>query len=130
MQATFGQPDISLDLVTALDEGQIILVNLSTEGGQINDEDADTFATLFLSDLWAAAKSRGKKEREKMRPFYVYIDECQKFITPTITDKPRRQARGFGLHLTLANQYPKRLINAGPHGQAMYDSIIASTETR
>jgi hypothetical protein len=125
MKATFGQSDVSLDLLTALDEGQIILVNLSTEGGQISDENAKTFATLFLSDLWAAAKTRGKQERDKMRPFYVYIDECQKFITPTIADN-LDQARGFGLHLTLANQYPKRLINAGPHGQAMYDSIIAN----
>ncbi len=125
MQMTFGQPDVSLDLLSAMDEGKIILVNLSTEGGQIDEEDADTFATLLLSDLWSAAKARGKKERDAMQPFYVYIDECQKFITPTIADN-LDQARGFGLHLTLANQYPKRLINAGAHGQAMYDSIIAN----
>jgi hypothetical protein len=125
MKATFGQSDVSLDLLTALKEGQIILINLSTEGGQIGEEDANTFATLFLSDLWAAAQARGPEESEKVRPFYVYIDECQKFITPTIADN-LDQSRKFGLHLTLANQYPKRLINAGPHGQAMYDSIIAN----
>jgi hypothetical protein len=34
MKATFGQPDVSLDLLTALNEGAIILVNLSTEGGR------------------------------------------------------------------------------------------------
>ena len=125
MEATLGQLGPSLDLLTAIEEGHIILVNLSTEGGQIYKEDADTFATLLLTDLWAAAQIRGKKEREEMRPFYVYIDECQNFITPTIADN-LDQARGFGLHLTLANQYPKRLINAGPHGQAMYDSILAN----
>ena len=125
MEATFGQLGPSLDLLTAIEEGHIILVNLSTEGGQIYKEDADTFATLLLTDLWAAAQIRGKKEREEMRPFYVYIDECQNFITPTIADN-LDQARGFGLHLTLANQYPKRLINAGAHGQAMYDSILAN----
>jgi uncharacterized membrane protein YgcG len=129
MKATFGQPDISLDLHAALEEGQIILVNLSTEGGQIDEEDADTFATLLLTDLWTAAKSRGKKEREKMRPFYVYVDECQNFITPTIA-KNLDQARGFGLHLTLAHQFPSQLLNAGEHGKAMYDSILANAGTK
>ncbi len=129
MKATFGQPDVSLDLLTALEEGQIILVNLSTEGGRIDEEDADTFATLFLTDLWSAAKARGKQERSKTRPFYVYIDECQNFITPTIA-KNLDQARGFGLHLTLANQFPSQFLNAGPHGKAMYDSILANAGTK
>ena len=35
-----GQPDVSLDLLTALNEGQILLVNLSTERDQIDEEDA------------------------------------------------------------------------------------------
>ena len=129
MKATLGQPDVSLDLQTALDDGAIILVNLSTEGGQIDEEDADTFATLFLTDLWSAAKARGKQEGEKTRPFYVYIDECQNFITPTIA-KNLDQARGFGLHLTLANQYPSQFLNAGPNGKAMYDSILANAGTK
>jgi hypothetical protein len=51
MQATLGQPDKSLDLLAALNEGHIILCNLSTEGGKITRENADTFATLLLTDL-------------------------------------------------------------------------------
>jgi len=125
MEATYGQLGASLDLLTALKEGQIILVNLSTEGGQIHKEHARTFGTLLLTDLWAAAQVPGKKEREHIQPFYVYIDECQNFITPTIAED-LDQARGYGLQLTLANQFPKQLINAGPHGQAMYDSILAN----
>lgn len=127
MQATFGQPDVSLDLLSAIEEGAIILVDLSTQGGQIEEEDADTFATVFLTDLWSAAKSRGKKD--KLKPFYVYIDECQKFITPTIAQN-LDQARGFGLHLTLANQFPTQFLNAGPHGKAMYDSIMANATNK
>ena len=129
MKATFGQSDVSLDLLTALNEGAIILVNLSTEGGQIDEEDADTFATLLLTDLWSAAKARGKGERDKVRPFHVYIDECQNFITPTIA-KNLDQARGFGLQLTLANQFPRQFLNAGPNGKAMYDSILANAGTK
>ena len=125
MKATLGQPDKSLDLLAALNEGHIILCNLSTEGGGITREDADTFATLLLSDLWAVAGTRPKRERENMTPFYVYIDECQKFITPTIAEN-LDEARGYGLHLTLANQFPKKLKQSGPQGEAMYDSILAN----
>jgi hypothetical protein len=82
-----------------------------------------------LTDLWSAAKARGKQEREKTRPFYVYIDECQNFITPTIA-KNLDQARGFGLHLTLANQFPSQFLNEGPNGKAMYDSILANAGTK
>jgi RNA polymerase sigma factor (TIGR02999 family) len=56
---------------------------------------------------------------------YSNTSECQKFITPTIAEN-LDEARGFGLHLTLANQFPRKLLNAGKHGQAMYDSIIAN----
>lgn len=123
MRATLGQQGPSLDLLEALNKGQIILVNLSTEGGLIDQEDADTFATLVLADLWSAANIRGKEESENVKPFYVYIDECQKFITPTIAQN-LEEARGFGLHLTLANQYPSQFKNAGSSGQAMYDAIL------
>jgi hypothetical protein len=129
MRATLGQPDVSLDLGAALEEGQIVLVNLSTEGGLIDDEDADTIATLLLTDLWSAAKARGKAERGGVRLFHVYIDECQNFVTPTIA-KNLDQARGFGLHLTLANQFPSQFLNAGLHGKAMYDSILANAGTK
>lgn len=99
----FGQNGASLDLGKALEEGSIIIVNLSTEGAKLSEEDASLFATLLLSDLWTAAKERGKgTDRSKVKPFYVYIDELQNFVTPTIA-KNLDQASGFGLNLILAN---------------------------
>lgn len=129
MRAMLGQPHKSLDLLEAMETGKIILCNLSTEGGHISEEDTDTFGTLLLSDLWTAASSRPKRERENAKPFYVYIDECQKFITPTIANN-LDQARGFGLYLTLANQYPRKLLISGVHGEAMYHSIITNAENK
>ena len=43
-----------------------------------------------------------------MKPFYVYIDEFQKFVTPTIAEN-FDEAAGFGLHLTLAKLYEHQL---------------------
>ena len=62
MRATLGQSDVSLDLGQALSEGQILLVSIATEGGKIDEEDASTLGSLLLSDLWMAAKARGKRD--------------------------------------------------------------------
>jgi Type IV secretion-system coupling protein DNA-binding domain len=128
LRATFGQPDISLDLGAALEQGHIILVSLATEGGTVSPEDADTFATLMLADLWTAAKERGKLEGVK--PFYLVCDEFQRFVSPTISAN-LDESRGFGLHVTLAHQFPSQLVNASrEHGQGLYESVMENTRTK
>jgi len=130
LRLMFGQSDASLDLGKALNEGSIIIVNLSTEGARVSEEDAALFATLLLSDLWTAAKERGKgTDAKQVKPFYVYIDEFQNFITPTIA-KNLDQARGFGLHLTLANQFPRQILHAGANGAQVYDSVMANARSK
>ena len=130
LRLMFGQSGASLDLGKALEEGSIILVNLSTEGAQVSEEDASLFATLLLSDLWTAAKERGKgTDGNEVKPFYVYIDEFQNFVTPTIA-KNLDQARGFGLHLTLANQFPRQILHTGANGPQVYDSVMANARSK
>ncbi|MGH9197324.1 MAG: type IV secretory system conjugative DNA transfer family protein, partial [Acidimicrobiia bacterium] len=127
--AIFGQTHVSLDLSAALHEGHIILVSLATEVGKISREDANTFATLLLADLWTAGKERGKDKRGA-KPFYVYLDEFQRFVSPTIAEN-LDEARGFGLHLTLAHQYPSQLIEASQeHGQRLYESILENARNK
>jgi hypothetical protein len=130
LRLMFGQNGASLDLGKAIEEGQIIIANLSTEGARVSEEDASLFATLLLSDLWTAAKERGKgMEEGDMKPFYVYVDEFQNFITPTIA-KNLDQSRGFGLHLTLANQFPRQILHAGANGAQVYDSVMANARSK
>jgi len=123
----FGQPTVSLDLGRALEEGQIIIVSLATERGKVSKENAELFATLLLSDLWTAALERGKRDRVK--PFYVYLDEFQQFVTPTIAEN-LDEARGFGLHLTLAHQFPNQLLDRGENGRRVYNSIMENASSK
>lgn len=127
LRTIFGIPEVSLDLGQAIDEGAIILVSLAREGARVSGEDANLFATLLLNDLWTAAQERGK--RTGVKPFHVYLDEFQKFVTPTIAEN-LDQPRGFGLHLTLAHQYPNQLLNAGPHGKRIYDSVMEDARSK
>jgi Type IV secretion-system coupling protein DNA-binding domain len=121
LRSIFGIPEVSLDLGRALEEGSIILVSLATERGKVSKENAELFATLLLSDLWTAAQERGK--RDGVKPFYVYLDEFQRFVTPTISDN-LDEARGFGLHLTMAHQFPNQLLDRGENGKRVYNSIM------
>jgi hypothetical protein len=127
MRAIMGQPGVSLDLRSALDDGAIILVSLAKEKGNVSKENARLFGTLLLTDLWIAAQHRGK--RKGVKPFYVYLDEFQRFVTPTISEN-LDEARGFGLHLTMAHQFPNQLINAGPDGKRLYDSVMENATTK
>jgi type IV secretory system conjugative DNA transfer VirD4/TraG family protein len=128
LRAAFGQTEVSFDFGQALSEGAIVLVSLATQGGVVSQENARTFATLMLADLWTAAKERGKVSDPK--PFYLYIDEFQRFVTPTIAEN-LDEARGFGLHLTLAHQYPSQLIEASrEYGQRLYESVMENARSK
>jgi hypothetical protein len=128
LRAAFGQTEVSFDFGQAFREGSIVLVSLATERGTVSQENARTFATLMLADLWTVAKERGKGSDPK--PFYLYIDEFQRFVAPTIAEN-LDEARGFGLHLTLAHQYPSQLIEASrEYGQRLYESVMENARSK
>jgi hypothetical protein len=127
LRAIFGQSDVSLDLGRALDEGQIILVSLARNGGHLSRENADLFATLLLADLQVAADERGKGEHVK--PFYVFVDEFWRFLTPTMADN-LAEARGFGIAMTMATQHPRQILNSGRFGPRIYDEVMENARSK
>jgi len=122
-----GQPEVSLDLRRALDEGWIILISLATEGGKVSRQDADLFGSMFLTDLWTAAQERGK--RRDLRPCRVYVDEFQSFISPTIAEN-LDQSRGFGLSWTMAHQFPMQLLDRGDYGKQLWHSVVENASSK
>jgi len=126
IQLMTGMLGASLDLGQAIAEGWIILVNASQEGGMVNETVASTFTTMLLTDLWQAAQSRGKpKDGKNALPFYVYIDEFQNCLNPAIATQ-LAQARGMGLHLTLAHQFPSQLTSKGPVGEQIHHAVLGT----
>jgi hypothetical protein len=91
-------------------------------------QDADTLGTLLLTDLWAAARERGKN-KPNQKPFYVFVDEFQRFITPDIAES-LAEARGFGLHITAANQFPGQLLDEGDAGKKLYKGIMENARSK
>lgn len=126
-----SQTGPSFDFLEAMENGAIVLVNLASKGNQISEADGQAMATVLLADAWSAAKERGKTKirGQSPKPFYLYLDEFQHFITPTIA-KNLDEARGFGLHLTLAHQFPSQLSGEGPRGKRLLDSVINNVSSK
>jgi hypothetical protein len=97
-----GQPKSSLNLRQIMDEGKILIVNLSQ--GLVGEDNANVLGALMVTKIQLAAMSRANVALADRRPFYLYVDEFQNFATDTFA-VILSEARKYGLYLTVANQY-------------------------
>lgn len=98
-----GQPKSSFNIRKIMDEGKILIVNLSR--GIIGEDNAALLGSMFVTKIQLAAMSRADIPRmEDRTPFYLYVDEFQNFATDSFA-VILSEARKFGLCLTVANQY-------------------------
>lgn len=96
-----AQRDSRLDLRQAMDEGKVILARLSQ--GAIGEENAYLLGTLLVAKFQQLAISRQELDASERRPFYLYLDEFQNFVTPSM-EAILSGARKYGLGLILAHQ--------------------------
>jgi hypothetical protein len=98
-----GQPKSTFNIRKIMDEGKILIVNLSK--GLIGEDNAAILGAFMVTKVQLAAMSRSDIERiEDRRPFYLYVDEFQNFATDSFATI-LSEARKYGLNLTVANQY-------------------------
>ncbi|NTW62145.1 type IV secretory system conjugative DNA transfer family protein [Candidatus Saccharibacteria bacterium] len=98
-----GQPKSTFDIRQIMDEGKILVVNLSK--GLIGEDNASILGAFIVTKIQLAAMSRADIERvEDRRPFYLYVDEFQNFATDSFATI-LSEARKYGLNLAVANQY-------------------------
>ena len=98
-----GQPKSTFNVRKIMDEGKILVVNLSK--GLIGEDNAGILGAFLVTKIQLAAMSRSDiPEVENRRPFYLYVDEFQNFATDSFA-VILSEARKYGLNLTVANQY-------------------------
>ncbi len=102
----FGQPRTKLNLRKAMDEGKIILVNLSK--GRIWEDNANMIWSLLVTKFQIDAMSRADIPAHLRRDFYLYIDEFQNFASESFATI-LSEARKYKLSLIVANQYTAQL---------------------
>ncbi|MDK2898959.1 MAG: hypothetical protein PWQ10_146 [Patescibacteria group bacterium] len=98
-----GQPKSTFNIRQIMDEGKILIVNLSK--GLIGEDNAAILGAFLVTKIQLAAMSRSDITRiEDRRPFYLYVDEFQNFATDSFATI-LSEARKYGLNLAVANQY-------------------------
>lgn len=98
-----GQPKSTFNIREMMDEGKILIVNLSK--GLIGEDNAGILGSFLVTKIQLAAMSRSDIPNiEDRRPFYLYVDEFQNFATDSFATI-LSEARKYGLNLTVANQY-------------------------
>lgn len=107
MRPIIGQPKSSFNFRQAMDEGKILLVNLSK--GKIGDINAGLLGMVFTGKILMAALSRADTpDKSQRRDFNLYIDEFQNFTTDSIATI-LSEARKYALTLTMAHQFIAQL---------------------
>ena len=104
-----GQTKSSFDIRKIMDEGKILVVNLSK--GLIGEDNAAILGAFIVTKVQLAAMSRSDiPDVMDRRPFYLYVDEFQNFATDSFATI-LSEARKYGLNLTVANQYVAQMTD-------------------
>jgi hypothetical protein len=116
-----GQPKSTFNIRQIMDEGKILIVNLSK--GLIGEDNASILGSFFVTKIQLAAMSRSDiPDIKDRRPFYLYVDEFQNFATDSFATI-LSEARKYGLYLTVANQYISQM------NEAVRDAVFGNVGT-
>ncbi len=130
MRNIIGQPKSAFNIRQIMDDGKILLVNLSK--GRIGDVNAQLLGLIFVNKVNMAALSRADVPQDQRRRFYLYVDEFQNFVTDAFATI-LSEARKYELGLIMAHQYIGQLVGkTEEYGQAstkMRDAVFGNVGT-
>jgi hypothetical protein len=106
MRNIIGQTKSSINLRSVMDEGKILLVNLSK--GRTGELNSKLLGMIFVMKFQATAMSRAAIPEEHRRDFSLYVDEFQNFSTDSFATI-LSEARKYRLNLIVANQFITQL---------------------
>jgi hypothetical protein len=122
IRAMVSQSRNRLDFSAMMDTGKIFIAKLSQ--GQIGRDNAYLLGSLFVSKFQQAAMARQNQPEAQRRDFWMYIDEFDHFITPSMAEI-LTGARKYHVGMTLAHQDLTQL-----HRDHTVGSAVLSTHVR
>lgn len=102
MRPIIAQQESSINFRRVMDEGKILLVNLSK--GKIGEINARLLGMVIVGKILMAALSRVDQPQDARRDFSLYLDEFQNVTTTSIA-QILSEARKYRLILILAHQF-------------------------
>ena len=113
-----SQPESRFNFRTIMDEGMILLVNLSNLGSMVRE----ILGCFILSLLHLTALSRSSMPANKRKQFHIHCDEAHRFVTDSLEDLIA-ETRKYNVSLSLAHQYISQF------GQRKTDAISSVGST-
>ena len=120
MRNIIGQTKSAFNIREVMDEGKILLVNLSK--GKIGEANSYLLGMILVAKIQIAAFSRADIPEEKRKDFYLYVDEFQNFTTDNFKTI-LSEARKYHLNLAITNQYIAQLT------EPVRDAVIGNAGT-
>ncbi len=102
-----GQPRSTLNIPQIMNEGKILLVNVSK--GRIGEDNSALLGAMIITKIQLASMERVRIPEEDRRDFYMYVDEFQNFATDSFAGI-LSEARKYRLNLIVAHQYIGQLV--------------------
>jgi hypothetical protein len=117
------QPGRSFNFREAMDDGKILLFNLSD--GILGEQTSQMLGQLIVSKIQMAVFSRADTPARQRRPFFLYLDEFQTFTGTSQTAYSKLLSRGrkYSFGTVLANQ------NTGQLPSALLEDILGNVST-
>lgn len=106
MRAIVSQSGPSLDLRRVMDDGKVLVVNVSK--GRVGEDQSALLGALLVTAIQQAAMTRAEILESDRRDFCLYIDEFQNFVTSSF-ESILSEARKYRLNLTVSHQYLAQL---------------------
>lgn len=106
LEKVLTNPEKPINLRRIIDEGKILLVNLSK--GALGEDTSNLLGSLLISRFDLAALSRSNTAEEDRRDFTLYLDEFHNFTTQSLV-LMLSELRKYRLSLVLVNQYLTQL---------------------
>ena len=97
-----GQSKSTMDMRKIMDEGKILLVNISK--GRIGEDASRLLGALIITKIQLAAMSRVDIQERERKDFVLIVDEFQNFATASFANI-LSEARKYHLSLVVAHQY-------------------------
>lgn len=120
MRPIVAQEKSAFNFREIMDGKKIFLANLSK--GRLGDKNAALLGLVIVSKYLQAAFSRADT-KALLPPHYLYIDEFQNFVTPSISTI-LSEARKYKLSLTVAHQFMAQLEDD------IRDAVIGNVGTK
>jgi hypothetical protein len=117
-----GQAQSGFDLGQVLDGKHILLAKLSQ--GLLGEANASLLGSVLVSQIHLAALARQRLAKSERKPAFIYIDEFQHFVTPSMASL-LSEGRKFGVGLVLAHQTLHQI-----QGSPVESAVMGNTYAR